>query len=361
MYSIIIVNPDNNKNHDDIINRISSAINEQNFIQCKTSVFMLYNGKIYNPPIFNNILVINDREYAEKHLIQIWNMGYVGGNIIISKKYKHFFNKYANHFDSNYSDIEEYMIITKKTNFILINKHKRPAVDFIIMGAQKAGTTSAQINLTKHPDVYLHKDEIHYFDLFLQKGLEWYKRHFNYGKKMVGEKTPELMYLDFTHPIVQSLNPSIKIILFLRNPVERAFSAWKMMKTDHGELKSFEECIEDELNNRIGENKTFNTASFHHLQRGLYYEQIKNLEKWFPKQNIHIAIFEKVSVDTANEYNKIYNFLGLREHVDEYTRERVGSSNYSINDKTYAKLKNFFMDDVLKLENMLGYQTNWFD
>ena len=72
MYSIIIVNPDNNKNHDDIINRISSAINEQNFIQCKTSVFMLYNGKIYNPPIFNNILVINDREYAEKHLIQIF-------------------------------------------------------------------------------------------------------------------------------------------------------------------------------------------------------------------------------------------------------------------------------------------------
>lgn len=364
--SIVIVNNTTHSkdNENEIlfntIKNVSKNIGEDNFLICKTTPFMLYFGKIYNPPIYKNILVFNqdqNEDYTYNTLTMIWNMTMVNGIIIIASKYRNFFSKFAH----NINKIDEYVYIEKKTNLVLKRepKNKYPPVDFIIMGTQKSGTTSAQINLAKHPDICLYKDEIHYFDLFLSKGLNWYKSHFDYNKKVVGEKTPELMYLDSTYPYIQYLNPSIKIILFLRDPIDRAFSAWKMMKNDYEEKRSFEECIEDELTNRIGENRNFNTASFHYLQRGLYYAQIKKILEWFPIQNVLVLFFENIINNATTEYNKIYRFLNLREYSGTYTKERVSQDTLKIDPKLYNRLIDFFRDDVEKLEEMFGYKTGW--
>jgi hypothetical protein len=95
------------------------------------------------------------------------------------------------------------------------------------------------------------------------------------------------------------------------------------------------------------------------MQRGLYYSQIKKLLKWFPKENILILISEHVNENMTDEYNKIYNFLGLKNFEYDYTKERVANSNEIIDDDLYNKLIKFFIKDIKKLERFLGYSTNW--
>tara|TARA_B100000886_G_scaffold181021_1_gene124144 strand:- start:5394 stop:5780 length:387 start_codon:yes stop_codon:yes gene_type:complete len=113
---------------------------------------------------------------------------------------------------------------------------KRPIIDFIIIGAQKSGTTSIYNNLIDHPKISLQSElnpelsEIHFFDKNWKKGINWYKSKLNYDKEIVGEKTPSLLYLSHTFPLIQQVNPHVKLIVILRNPIDRAFSNYKMHK-----------------------------------------------------------------------------------------------------------------------------------
>jgi hypothetical protein len=288
-------------------------------------------------------------------------MTLIGGTIIFfNDQYKYFFKNSVH--KKNYLDY--YQI--KKFDNIIYNFPFTRVVDFIIMGTQKGGTTAAMLNLEKHPDISLFHDEIKFFDYHWTKGIEWYKKHFDYKKKLVGEKNPNLLYLDYTYPMVQKLNPCVKIILFLRNPIDRAYSAWYMFTTkftDNKENKiSFEKAYEDELNYRLDEIPTFNTSNKHILQRGLYHKQIQKLLKFFPIQNILILISENVIKNMNEEYNKIYSFLDLSNYNTEYTEELVGDydkKNKDISSELYNKLIKFYKDDVSKLEKMLGLKTNW--
>jgi hypothetical protein len=160
----------------------------------------------------------------------------------------------------------------------------------------------------------------------------------------------------------------VKIILFLRNPIDRAYSAWHMFTTkftDNDEnKKSFEDACNDELKYRLDEIPTFNTSNKHILQRGLYYKQIQKLLKFFPLQNILILISENVIKNMNDEYNKIYSFLNLPNYNAKYTEELVGDydkKNKDINSNLYNKLIQFYKDDVNHLEKILNIQTNWFN
>lgn len=360
-YSIIITYETNiDKDYDKLNNKIKKLLDLPNdFVYTSAKIYMLHDGKIYNPPHYSNIVIVDDEwKLPEKDLIMVFNMLHQFGHLIISTKYKKFFELIGVNHIKKINLFDNYVVYKKKTNLVL--KNPRVPVDFIIMGTQKSGTTTAQKILGLHPDIYLHKDEVHYFDLFLSKGLQWYKSHFDYSKKIVGEKTPELMYLEWTLPYIQLLNPSLKIILFLRNPIHRAYSAWKMMKYDHGETLSFEECINEELTKRLGENKNFNTASFHHLQRGLYWAQISNILKWFPRENLLVLLFENVIKNPDTEYKKIYDFLQVDEIKQNYSKERPGGDDSVISEDLYNKLVPFFQNDVDQLEIFLGYKTNWF-
>ena len=320
--------------------------------------YELIDGIFFNPPFFETV-IINDTltNVAEHDIKLLYNTVIINGFFIIPNKYKYYFNKLENE-TKNY---KQYIMIKKNINFIYPFKNR--IIDCIIIGVQKASTTSALINLSKHPDISAYTDEIHYFDIYWKKGLEFYKKHFNYSKKIIMDKSPDLLYLTYTFPLIQSANPFVKLIIFLRNPIERAYSAWNMVnnKNKWSDNLTFEEAIEEELNFRFGENINFYTANYHYLQRGLYYKQIKKLLKFFPRQNIIILISEKLKNNIKKEYNKIYNFLNIPElHNVEYTNERVGEYNDKIKIETYNKLKIFFSEDVEKLENFLGYKLNWF-
>lgn len=103
--------------------------------------------------------------------------------------------------------------------------------DFIILGVQKAGTTAMMQNLNNHPDIFV-LDEPHFFDNFFSRGKKWYFEQFKASDKPIkGEKTPELIYIDSSWPRIKDTAPNAKFVLFLRDPVQRAFSSWNMNTT----------------------------------------------------------------------------------------------------------------------------------
>ena len=263
----------------------------------------------------------------------------------------------------------------KKSNgqiFTSIDIKYRNAVDFGIYGVQKGGTTAAVRIIAKHPElfVYLSKnpnkkeaadDEIHFFDIEWYKGIEWYKKHFDYSKKLVGDKNPDIMYLSECFPLLSSVNPFIKMIFILRNPIDRAYSEYHMLKSKWNEQKSFEQLIKEELEYRIDEPCNLYNSVSHILQRGLYYKQILKLLKYFPRENMIFLISEKVRNNMEDEYNKIYNFLGVKElYGIKYTEEFVSSSDSKqIQPETYNIMREFFLSDVQQLEKFLNIKTNW--
>jgi len=318
-------------------------------------IYLLYDGKVINPPFFD-LIIIDHQELSNDDLKMIYNMIVINGIIIYLNKYNFFFKNNIK-YNSDFNQIK------KKNNNIFIFNSRR-IIEFIIMGAQKSGTTALAYNISKHPDIYIDsnpdpfKSEIHFFDIYFNKGIEWYKKHFNYKKKIVGEKTPDLMYLDYTFPYIQSINPYIKIIIILRNPIDRAYSSWKFTKKYFNEDRTFEEAIINELENK--ENKTFFTSGTHYIQRGLYYKQIKNLLKWFNKDNLLILINEEVKKNMDVEYNRVYKFLNLNPFTTKYDII-FESEKYDkvINDKLNKKLIKYFKKDVRYLEKFLNKKLNW--
>ncbi len=362
----MLINHNNNNNYnqrnliiyDNKIKNYKQHPEHSKWLSTSLPVYKVYYGDVYNPPFFNNI--ISFRNNSLEDVQQIWNMTLIGGKIMIEPKYKEYFKDYlVNNKNTDF-------IVVKKTNIITYIFPKYRVVDFIIAGTMKGGTTAGILNLSKHPDISMVEKEIHYFDhnKNFQKGIDWYKKHFNYSKKMVGDKNHDVMYEYNCLERVQAINPQIKIILFLRNPIERAYSHWKMTRDLFNNKNSFEYCIMDEINNRMGENRTSKIAFWYHfVQRGFYYEQIQEMLKYFSMDNIYITITEKVRNNMDEEYQKIFKFLNLPEFHSNFEEVFSSKNKDSLDQKNklYIMLQKLYKKDVENLEKMLGYKTSWFN
>ena len=321
-------------------------------IQKFKSIGDLYYCRSNNPPFYKKIYVYRD-DLNDIKLKKIYNMCLEGGTIYFLPKYKKFFGTKTNY-------------IKKKNNLIYTIPNER-TVDFIIMGVQRAGTTSLSYNLSKHPDIYINsnknpeKSEIHYFDIYLHKGIGWYKKQFNYKYKCVGEKTPDLINIPYTFPIIQSANPYVKLIILLRDPIARAYSAWKLEVSRDRESRSFEQAINDELKEPKIINHTFYTIEKAYLQRGLYSKYINELLNWFPKQNMFFIVFDDIRDDPIPVYKKLYKFLNLKYIEQEITKEHVSIDKTQLDDNFKNKIKDYFENDVKKLEKIINRKIHWFD
>jgi hypothetical protein len=325
----------------------------------------LYKGEIYNPPFFN--VIISEYIMNNIEIKMLWNMLLSNGYLIILKSNAKFFNK------SQFKENKDFIIIKKDTPYINIIYDKSRIIDFMIIGVQKGGTSAAMTNLEKHHNIHIPFEEIHYYENdWFEYNLEKYKSKFDYTKKLVGEKDPNIIFMPHIYPLIQKLNPYIKMILFLRNPIDRAYSAWYMFNTKYvnskDNLMSFEDSMKNELNNRIDEPLNYRVSNSHYLQRGLYYKQIKELLRYFPRENVYICLSEKVINEMDVEYKKIYDFLNIEYPKEDLNYEKRFVGTYDIKDKNndisnsfYKKLVKFYKDDVNKLEKeILGYKTNWF-
>ena len=182
--------------------------------------------------------------------------------------------------------------------------------DFLIIGAEKAGTTWLHAQLVSHPDIYMPKTkEIHYFnkwdsrlqlrDNYTAQELNWYAEYFKTAEpdQKVGEVTP-LYLCDSKAPerIAHTL-PQARFIAILRNPVDRAYSHYWMARRREHEIRPFDQVIAAQDAAIIG--------------RGQYGAQIKHWHQSIDERALLILIYEEVFADPDAGLAKVATFLGV--------------------------------------------------
>lgn len=191
------------------------------------------------------------------------------------------------------------------------------------MGAQKAGTTSLHNILKNHPEIFLaKKKEIRFFNFHYSKGLKWYlEKNFvinvesNY--KISGEINPGYLTSSLaSQRIKNDLGDNLKIIIMIRNPIYRAYSAYNMYKRIDSKRFSkiknlkFSDVLKKEFNNHL---------DFGLLKNSNYLDHIIDYENKFGKNNVKILIFEKFISHNQHEIvDDICEFLGVSK-LKEYS------------------------------------------
>lgn len=185
--------------------------------------------------------------------------------------------------------------------------------NFLIIGAQRSGTTSLARYLAAHPDIYVARQkEVHYFDRHLDNGEDWYRSQFRTsdGVAAVGEATPEYMYLPDVPTRMASLLPDAKLIAILRNPVDRAYSDYQFVTGRGHETLSFEEAVDAEPE-RLAARDDSNGNRFAYLDRGHYVTQLRRVCVNYERDRLLVLLFEDFRRDPASSYRQVCSFLGV--------------------------------------------------
>ncbi len=253
--------------------------------------------------------------------------------------------------------------------------------DFLIIGAQKAGTTSLYSHLAQHPCVGAAlKKEVRYFNDHFNEGVNWYKAHFptlrtrdriakqNGGRFITGEGEPSYLANPAVPQRVMDLVPDIRLIVMLRDPVKRAYSHYQHRFTRNREQRSFEEvCAADTETLKVGWQNLpqgdlirLGHAHYSYLPRGLYYEQLKMWSRVFPMDRFHIISAEDFFTNTQAAYDDVLAFLDLPAHnLESRKRHNVGKYTKPMAEQTQCDLVEYFRPHNEKLYEFLGRDFGW--
>lgn len=246
--------------------------------------------------------------------------------------------------------------------------------EFVIIGAQRCGTSSLYYNLMHHPDLNLPHGELHFFDKFWDLGVEKYKRHFPDDGKICGEKTPSLIFLPHVHQRMMMAIPEAKFILVLREPVARAFSGWKLNHARGNAMNyTFEQAIAYELLSKMDAldhlniNSTRDETQFamhmSAVRRGFYIDQIEHFLKYFEREQLHIVIFERMIANTQDELDKIFDFLGVNSiKYFKFEYRSMVNVGYALQENVRQMLRNYYKPYNERLFEFLGTEIpEWND
>ena len=245
----------------------------------------------------------------------------------------------------------------------------------LILGAQKSGTTSLFRYLAQHPDVLPPVvKEVHYFDFHYLRGVAWYRRHFPYAHRLRrGSLTFDATPYYLVHPLVPQraaqLLPEAKLVVLLRNPIDRALSHYQHEFRDGRESLSFAEAIEKEPERLAGEEErlrhepdyySFNHQCYSYTRRGLYIEQLRHWVQHFPRTQLLVLQSEWLFRDPVAATAAVHNFLGLRPHrlqVDKPFLPR--GYDRTMPPELRARLATYFEPHNRELFQWLGEEFDW--
>jgi hypothetical protein len=239
--------------------------------------------------------------------------------------------------------------------------------DFVIIGAPKCGTTAMKTSFHRnHPSIWLGGREINFFNRRWAKGLDWYESKFPQKKNgiLYGEKTPSYIYgLDqpgvesgrrHCHQRMHDIIPNAKLILCLRNPIDRTYSHWNMEHTHTKNYRlTFEEALANDLEH-MQDSDYVRFTDYDFVQKGFYIDYIENLLKYFSRDQIHICITEELKADIECQYNKIYRFLELDEPKAVEYPVRATKYRSAMDDGHRETLKEIFTPYNDRLFEFLG-------
>lgn len=250
----------------------------------------------------------------------------------------------------------------------------RPLPDFLVIGAQKSGTTSLYASLVRHPSVRTALTrEVHFFDNNFTRGLVWYRAHFPAswsGKRtwLTGEATPYYLL----HPLVParaaSVTPDARIIAVLRHPVDRLYSHYQHERAKGTELLDFDDALaresertEDDFS-RLATGRIARAPSVQrhtYRARSLYDEQMARWLQHYPRGQLKVIQAERLYTEPATTMAEIFRFLGLAP-PSGLTYPKLNARSYlELDPRTRAALGASFRESVQRLCALLDQDFDW--
>lgn len=257
---------------------------------------------------------------------------------------------------------------------------------FLIAGAARCGTTSMFGALSQHPAIgnpFLPwMREVHFFDNKYDRGLAWYQSHFPLRARMeraaraVGAKAPQAfesgIYYMF-HPLaperIKRDLPDVKLLVLLRDPVERAFSSHAYSVAAGCEMETFERALELEEGRLAGEAERivadpgYDSLSHRHHSyriRGQYIEQLERLEQVFGRDRIHVVDSVDFWTSPVPGYNGVLEFLGLPNVGNpDFKHLNARPRPAPMPDSVRAALREHYRPYDERLVAWLGWEPTW--
>ena len=261
----------------------------------------------------------------------------------------------------------------------------RQLPDFIIIGAGRAGTTALYSYLIQHPliaaaltDNNESVADLHFFEYIISNNIQWYRSHFpilfsksNKHKNsfITGEYTSTYMHHPDVPKRIFNLLPKIKLIVILRNPIDKAYSTYQQQFRFGEYTTSFEDTINAEFR-RIDLNKDFpelnsNNYDFENLvaqniiRHGVYADYLETWLKIFDRKQILILNSDDLKKSTKETLRRVFNFLNVSNYdIKDTSQVNVGKYP-TINKITRKKLIEFFKPHNQRLNKLLDTEFDW--
>jgi hypothetical protein len=265
-----------------------------------------------------------------------------------------------------------------------IRRHLAPHAlpDFVILGAQKAGTTSLYSYLCRHPQVApATRKEVHYFDLNFSRGLDWYRGHFPRrlpawidaatGRRPIvtGEASPYYLFHPHVPARMAELPASVKFIVLLRDPVQRTYSHYQFIVRLGAETLSFGEALaaepdrlRDEVPRLLADDRhfSFNHQYFSYVARSLYAEQIERWLNHIDRRRFLFLKSEDLFDRPAHVLAETASFLELAPFDFGATFPVENGNSYAALDRgVERRLAAFFGPHNRRLYELLGRDFGW--
>jgi hypothetical protein len=231
--------------------------------------------------------------------------------------------------------------------------------DFVIIGAQKCGTTAFYSLLTDHPNVEpAGVRELHYFDRTdrFEKGAEWYRRCFppprwkNGCRSITGEKTPYYLFHPHVPARMAEVVPQVRLIVLLRNPVDRAYSQYHhdtpaVRRSNTPASRTFEEAIEQQDSS--------------YLSRGIYVDQLLRWSEYFSREQMLVLKSEDFFEHTAETSRQVQDYLDLPYQRLDLPPRETADRYEPMNPETRLRLETYFESHNQRLYDYLGVDLGW--
>ncbi|MBN1200486.1 MAG: sulfotransferase [Anaerolineae bacterium] len=224
--------------------------------------------------------------------------------------------------------------------------------DFLGIGAPRAGTTWLDRNLRAHPALFLpDMKELHYFDRRYDGLLYFYTRRFRAGRARIkGEVTPAYSILPVERiQFIRAILPDVRLILILRNPVERSWSE-AVYNLKRGGYARVEDMPTDAIINILTSDAT--------TSRSAYRRNLANWQSVFPAEQLFIAFFEAISEQPRQLMVDIFEHIGVSTDIDwdtiPYRQQFHANPAAQIPGEVRALLEEQYCDEIEGLYARFG-------
>lgn len=255
---------------------------------------------------------------------------------------------------------------------------------FIVIGGQRCGTTSIFKALAEHPQVKRPPVDkgTDYYTLYSTRGLDWYRGHFPlsatarirsawHGGPVAFEACTYYMFHPFALERLAADYPHMRLVAMLRDPVERAFSAYKHELGRGFETEpDFEHALDMEEDRLAGEvermrgDPDYESLSHRHhayQSRGEYAQQLQRAYQYFPVDQIHVLESEAFFRRPDKVYAELLSFLGLTAFTPQRFDQFNARPSSPMAARTRTRLENYYRPHDAALADVLKRPPSWLE